>query len=317
MTLTVAVQMDPIERIKIAGDSDLRADARSAGARPHAALLHARPALAARRRGHRAASQPLEVRDVEGDHFTLGDEERDRPARRSTWCCCGRTRPSTWPTSRPRICWSASIRRRWWSTIPAQVRNAPEKIFVTHFPDLMPPTLITRDKAEIEAFRDEHGDIVMKPLYGNGGAAVFKRHAATTRISARSSTSSRPPSASPGWCSASCPKVTRGRQAHHPGRRRVRRRGQPRAGGRRHALQHGARRRRRGRPSCRRASARSARRIGPELRERGLIFVGIDVIDGHLTEINVTSPTGIRAIKRLGGPDLAAAIWDAIEKKRR
>ena len=86
--------------------------------------------------------------------------------------------------------------------------------------------------------------------------------------------------------------------------------------GRRHPVEHGARRRGAGDGADRRASARSATRIGPELKRRGLVFVGIDVIDGYLTEINVTSPTGIRAIKRLGGPDLAVAIWDAIEARR-
>ena len=124
---------------------------------------------------------------------------------------------------------------------PAAVRNAPEKMFVTEFPDLMPPTLITRDLAEIKAFRAEHGDIVMKPLYGHGGGAVFRltrddlnfgslydMFAATFR--------------EPWVVQKFLPEVQRRRQAHHPGRRRIRRRGQPRAGGRRPALQHGARR---------------------------------------------------------------------------
>ena len=162
---------------------------------------------------------------------------------RSTWCCCGRTRRSTSPTSPRRICSSASIRRRWWSTIRRSVRNAPEKIFVIEFPDLMPPTLITRDLAEIKAFRAEHGDIVMKPLYGHGGArgvprctpddlnfgSLYDMFAVTFR--------------EPWVVQKFLPEVKRRRQAHHPGRRRIRRRGQPRAGGRRSALQHGARRR--------------------------------------------------------------------------
>ena len=199
---------------------------------------------------------------------------------------------------------------------PAHVRNAPEKMFVMEFPDLMPPTLITRDLAEIKAFRAEHGDIVMKPLYGKGGEAVFRLaqedlnfgslydlFAATFREQ---------------WVVQKfLPAVKRRRQTHHSGRRRVRRRGQPRAGAGRPALQHGARRHAEGnRPH--RARARDLRSASaPALRERGLLFVGIDVIDGFLTEINVTSPTGIRAIKNLGGPDVAAMIWDVIEAKRR
>ena len=124
---------------------------------------------------------------------------------------------------------------------PAHVRNAPEKMMVTEFPDLMPPTLVTRDLAEIKAFRAEHGDIVMKPLYGHGGGAVFRitrddlnfgslydMFAVTFREQ---------------WVVQKfLPAVKARRQAHPPGRRRIRRRGQPRSGRRRSALQHGARR---------------------------------------------------------------------------
>ena len=125
---------------------------------------------------------------------------------------------------------------------PAQVRNAPEKIFVTEFPELMPPTLITRDLAEIKAFRAEHGDIVMKPLYGKGGEAVFRVAREDLNFgSLYDLFASDVPRALGG---AEIPARGEGRrQAHHPGRRRICRRGQPRAGGRRSALQHGARRR--------------------------------------------------------------------------
>ena len=175
------------------------------------------------------------------------------------------------------------------------MRNAPEKVFVTEFPDLMPPTLITRDLAEIKAFRKEQGDIVMKPLYGHGGGAVFRlthddlnfgslydMFAVTFREQ---------------WVVQKfLPAVKHGRQTHHPRRWRICRRGEPGAGRGRPALQHGARRLARG---DRAVAARTGNlpAIGPALRERGLLFVGIDVIDGWLTEINVTSPTGIRAIR--------------------
>ncbi len=177
----------------------------------------------------------------------------------------------------------------------------------------MPPTLITRDRAEIEAFRRQHGDVVMKPLYGHGGAAVFKvaqRDPNFGSLFDLFSATFREP-----WVVQEfLPNVVQRRQAHHPRRRRGGGRGQPRAGGERHPLQHGARRGRGSDPVHPR-EREICETIGPELKRRGLLLVGIDVIDGYLTEINVTSPTGIRAIKRTGGPDLAVGVWDAIEAK--
>ena len=198
---------------------------------------------------------------------------------------------------------------------PGSVRNAPEKVFVTEFPQLMPPTLVTRDLAEIKAFRAQHGDIVMKPLYGKGGEAVFRLEkqdlnfgslydlfAATFREQ---------------WVVQKfLPEIRQGDKriilvdGEYAGAvNRVPGAGRP-------ALQHGAGRLAGGDRADARARRKSARRIGPALRERGLIFVGIDVIGGYLTEINVTSPTGIRAIKNVGGPDVAAMVWDRIEAKR-
>ena len=131
---------------------------------------------------------------------------------------------------------------------PAQVRNAPEKMFVMEFPDLMPPTLITRDLAEIKAFRAEHGDIVMKPLYGKGGEAVFRLAREDLNFGSLYDLFAVDLPRAVGG--AEIPAGGEGRrQAHHPGRRRIRRRGQPRAGARRSALQHGARRRARRRPT--------------------------------------------------------------------
>ena len=173
MALNVAVQMDPIERINIRGDSTF-ALLLEAQARGHALAYYTPDRLAMRGDRVFATVQPLEVRDEPGDHFTLGRGEAHRAYRRSTWCCCGRIRRSTSPTSPPRTCSSASIPKTLVVNDPAQVRNAPEKMFVMEFSELMPPTLITRDLAEIKAFRAEHGDIVMKPLYGNGGGAVFR-----------------------------------------------------------------------------------------------------------------------------------------------
>ncbi len=198
---------------------------------------------------------------------------------------------------------------------PAHVRNAPEKIFVLEFPDLMPPTLITRDLAEIKAFRAEHGDIVMKPLYGHGGGAVFrlvKQDLNFGSLYDMFATTFREQ-----WVVQKfLPEV------RHGDKRIILVDGEfagavnrvPAVDDLRSNMVRG------GAAQATDLTAREreiCRRLGPALRERGLLFVGIDVIDGFLTEINVTSPTGIRAIKNLGGPDIAAAIWDKIEEKRR
>jgi glutathione synthase len=197
---------------------------------------------------------------------------------------------------------------------PAHVRNAPEKIFVTEFPDLMPPTLITRDKAEIESFRAEHGEIVMKPLYGNGGAAVFKVGAKDPNFGSLYdlfAVTFREP-----WVvQRFLPKITEG------DKRIILIDGKAAGAINRVPAENDIRSNmvRGGAAKPTELSPREqeiCERIGPALRERGLIFVGIDVIDGNLTEINVTSPTGLRAIKRLGGPDLAVDVWAAIEARR-
>ena len=194
---------------------------------------------------------------------------------------------------------------------PAEVRNAPEKLFVLDFPQLMPPTLITRDKAEIEAFRAEHGAIVMKPLHGHGGAAVFRVLPEDANFGSMFdlfSVTFREP-----WVvQRFLPKITEG------DKRIILVDGEPLGAINRVPALNDIR------SNMVRGGAASASdltererdicaTIGPELRRRGLILVGIDVIDGNLTEINVTSPTGIRALKRLGGPDLAVSVWDAIE----
>ena len=198
---------------------------------------------------------------------------------------------------------------------PREVRNAPEKMFVNSFPDLMPPTLITRDLAEIKAFRAEHGDIVMKPLYGHGGGAVFRLTRDDLNFGSlydMFSVTFREP-----WViQRFLPEVRHGDKriilvdGEYAGAvNRV-----PAADDLRSNMVRG------GSPKDTELSPREreiCETIGPALRERGMIFVGIDVIDGWLTEINVTSPTGIRAIRNLGGPDIAAMIWDRIEAKRR
>ena len=312
MPLNVAVQMDPIERINVRGDSTfaLLLEAQHRGHPP--LLLHARPAGAARRQsvGHgaaarRCATSPAIIsRSASRGHADLSIFDvvllrQDPPfdlAYITTTHMLERIQPETLVVNDP-----------------AHVRNAPEKIFVTEFPDLMPPTLITRDLDAIKAFRAEHGDIVMKPLYGQGGEAVFRLtrddlnfgslydlFAATFR--------------EPWVVQKFLPAVKEGDKriilvdGEFAGAvNRV-----PAADDLRSNMVRG------GVPKATDLTARErdiCARLGPALRERGLLFVGIDVIDGFLTEINVTSPTGIRAVKNLGGPDIAALIWDKIEAK--
>jgi glutathione synthase len=311
MTLTVAVQMDPIQRIKIAGDSTfaMLLEAQRRGHR----LLHYTPDRLSLRDGKVVAmAETLEVRDVEGDHFTLGEPERVDLA--GVDVVLLRQDP---PFDMAYITTTHLLERIHPQTVvvndPAHVRNAPEKIFVTQFPHLMPPTLISRDKGEIEEFRREHGEVVMKPLYGNGGAAVFKVSREDPNFGSLYdlfSVTFREP-----WViQRFLPKITEG------DKRIILVDGQA-AGAinrvpalndiRSNMVRGGA-----AKPTD--LSPREheiCETIGPHLKQMGQIFVGIDVIDGNLTEINVTSPTGLRAIKRLGGPDLSVPLWDAIESK--
>jgi glutathione synthase len=312
MKLKVAVQMDPIARINIRGDSTF-ALLLEAQKRGHALSYYTPEKLSLKGEQLIATVQPLKVRDEDGDHFTLGDATRvdlesfdvillrqDPPfdlAYITTTHFLERIHPKTLVVNNP-----------------ASVRNAPEKIFVMEFADLMPPTLISRDKDEINAFRAEHGDVVMKPLYGHGGAAVFRITPNDMNFGSlydMFSVTFREP-----WViQRFLPEVK------HGDKRIILVDGEF-AGAvnrvpapddlRSNMVRGGAAQSTDLSPREREICAR----LGPALRERGLLFVGIDVIDGHLTEINVTSPTGIRAIARLGGPDVAAMIWDAISAKR-
>ena len=312
MKLNVAVQMDPIARIKIQGDSTF-------------ALL-----LEAQRRGHElsyytpdklsllgdevvAPVQLLSVRDEPGNHFTLSEPKRQKLT--SFDVVLLRQDP---PFDLAYITSTHLLERIHPKTLvvndPASVRNAPEKLFVMNFPQLMPPTLISRDLDEINAFRHVHGAVVMKPLHGHGGAAVFRVMPQDMNFGSlydMFSVTFREP-----WViQRFLPEVKDGDKriilidGEFAGAvNRV-----PAADDLRSNMVRGG---------AARATDLTAREreicetIGPSLREQGLLFVGIDVIDGNLTEINVTSPTGIRAVSRLGGPDIAAKIWDAIENKR-
>jgi glutathione synthase len=312
MRLKVAVQMDPIERINIRGDSTF-ALLLEAQRRGHA-LAYYTPDRLALTDGHVfAAVQALEVRDKVGDHVTLGEPQRT--ALKEFEVVLLRQDP---PFDLAYVTTTHLLERIVPHTLvvndPAQVRNAPEKLFVMEFPDLMPPTLITRDLAEIKAFRAQHGDIVMKPLYGKGGEAVFRL--APQDLNFGSLYDLFAVTFREQWVVQKfLPAVRDGDKriilvdGEFAGAvNRV-----PAADDLRSNMVRG------GAPKATDLTARErdiCARLGPPLRERGLLFVGIDVIDGFLTEINVTSPTGIRAIQALGGPDVAAMIWDKIEAKR-
>ncbi|MEP3278617.1 MAG: glutathione synthase [Stappiaceae bacterium] len=312
MALNVAMQMDHISGVNIAGDSSF-AILLEAQRRGHN-LFHYTPERLSLRGGNVIAPlESLEVRDVAGDHFTLGEPvhtnlldmdvvhlRQDPPfdmAYVSSTHLLEMIHPKTLVVNDP-----------------AHVRNAPEKIFVMEFADLMPDTLISRDREAIEAFRDEVGDIVMKPLYGNGGAAVFRLTKDDLNFGSLYdlfATTFREP-----WViQRFLPEVVKGDKriilidGEFAGAvNRVPTKGDLRS----NMVQGGAATETeltdREREIC--------ARLKQPLRDRGLLFVGIDVINGNLTEINVTSPTGIRAVKKLGGPDIAAMIWDRIEEKR-
>jgi glutathione synthase len=313
MRLNVAVQMDPIERINIRGDSTF-ALLLEAQQRGHAIAYYTPDRLALTGGLVLAAVQELKVRDQAGDHFSLGEPRRTELSEFDVVLL--RQDP---PFDLAYITTTHLLERIVPRTLvvndPAQVRNAPEKLFVMEFPDLMPPTLITRDLAEIKAFRAEHGDIVMKPLYGKGGEAVFRL--APQDLNFGSLYDLFAATFREAWVVQKfLPAVRQGDKriilvdgAFAGAVNRV-----PAADDLRSNMVRG------GAPKATDLTARErdiCARIGPALRERGLLFVGIDVIDGFLTEINVTSPTGIRAIKALGGPHVAAMIWDRIEAKRR
>jgi len=313
MPLNVAVQMDPIHRINIRGDSTfaLLLEAQDRG---HALSYYTPQELAMRDGKVSASVSPLRVRDVVGDHFALGEPRQ--VALDSFDVVLLRQDP---PFDLAYISSTHMLERIYPQTLvvndPAHVRNAPEKLFVTEFPDLMPPTLITRDLDSIKAFRAEQGDIVMKPLYGKGGEAVFRLQREDLNFGSLydlfAATFREP------WV------VQKFLPAVRDGDKRIILVDGEFAGAVNRVPAPDDLRSNMVRGGVPAATALTARereicaRLGPALRQRGLIFVGIDVIGDFLTEINVTSPTGIRAVKNFGGPDIAALIWDKIEAKRR
>jgi glutathione synthase len=314
MSLKVAVQMDPIASINPAGDSTF-AMMLEAQARGHKIDYYVPGTLSLRDSVVSADVAPVTVFDKpKGEHFTLGDFARTDL---STYdVVLMRQDP---PFDMNYITISHILERLHPKTFvvnpPAAVRNAPEKILVTEFPQLMPPTLVTRDRAQIHAFRAEHGNIIVKPLYGNGGAGVFFIQGGDQNLNSLIELFEQS-FREPYMIQKYLPDVRKG------DKRIILVDGEPVGAINRVPAEGEARSNMHvgGRPEIIDLTPRDREicaTIGPALKERDMIFVGIDVIGDYLTEINVTSPTGIREIKRFGGPDIAVLIWDAIEKRRK
>ena len=311
MSLAVAIQMDPIDSIDIDADSTFVL-ALEAARRGHA-LYHYLPDNLAFRDGRiYARARPLAVRRKKGDHFTLGEERELDLA--GVDIVLMRQDP---PFDMAYITATHLLEHVHPKTLvvndPAHVRNAPEKLFVTRFEGLLPPTLIAADRAEILAFRAEHRDIVVKPLFGNGGAGVFHVKPEDENLGALLEMFAET-YREPIIVQRYLPEIRDG------DKRIILVDGEP-VGGVSRMPQDGEARANFHAGGAARKAALTPReldicaRIGPALRDRGLIFVGIDVIGDFLTEINVTSPTGIQEINRLDGICIEAAIWDAIERR--
>jgi len=310
--LTVAIQMDPIDKIDIAGDSTF-AMALEAQSRGHALIYYGPRDLTFREGKVTARVRSLSVRSVKGDHFTLGEAKVFDLSQADVVLM--RQDP---PFDMAYITATHILEHIHPKTLvvndPAHVRNAPEKIFVTQFRDLMPPTLITSDRREINEFRAQHKDIILKPLYGNGGAGVFRVKPDDENLGALLEMFTQF-YREPVIVQRYLPEVRKGDKriilvdGEFAGAiNRV-----PAVGEARSNMHVG------GKPEATKLTKREqdiCAALGPELKKRGLIFTGIDVIGDYLTEINVTSPTGILEVRRFGGPDIAKLIWDAIERRK-
>jgi glutathione synthase len=312
MSLNVAVQMDPIDRINIAADSTFRI-MEEAQARGHRLFYYTPDRLALDDGRVTARGWPVEVRRVPGDHFSLGEEQTiDLDGWDVVWL---RQDP---PFDMGYITTTHILDRIHPKTLvvndPFWVRNFPEKLLVTSFTELTPPTTIARDLATLKAFKARHGDIILKPLYGNGGAGVFRLDPNDRNFNALYELFTGM-NREPLIAQKFLPDVSKGdkRVILVDGEavgaiNRVPSEGETRSnmhvGGRAEKVALTDR------------DHEICAAIGPLLREKGQIFVGIDVIGGWLTEINVTSPTGLQELERFDCTNVTALIWEAIERRR-
>ncbi|MDD2796105.1 glutathione synthase [Acidocella sp.] len=310
--LKIAVQMDPMHSIDITGDSTfaLMLEAQSRG---HALWHYEVHHMWLNGATLQARVRPVTVQNVPGEHYEFGPEKTVNLAEMDVVLM--RQDP---PFDMAYITATHLLEHIHPKTLvvnnPAAVRNAPEKLLVTHFPELMPPTLIAWDRGAIRDFRKLHGDIIVKPLFGNGGIGVFRIKPDDENLGSLLDmffAASREPL-----------MVQRYEPAVRQGDKRIilidgeplgALNRVPAEGDSRSNMHAG------GRPERTSLTPRELEicaRIGPTLKREGLLFTGIDVIGGYLTEINVTSPTGLQQIARFDGVNLAAAIWDKIEAKR-
>ncbi|MEM9435539.1 MAG: glutathione synthase [Pseudomonadota bacterium] len=309
--LEVAFQMDPIEDVDIDADSSFRL-AEAAQARGHGLFVYTPDALVFDEGRVLATGRTASLRRVRGDHVSFGPEEaRDLSTFDVVWL---RQDP---PFDMGYITTTHLLQKLSPDTLvvndPFWVRNFPEKLLVLDFPELTPPTMIARSLDALKDFRARHGDIIVKPLYGNGGAGVFRLRPEDGNLASLHELFSGI-NREPLIAQKFLPDVSQG------DKRIILVNGDPvgainrvpAAGETRSNMHVGGRPEKIGLTEREREICAA---IGPTLRDHGQIFVGIDVIGGWLTEINVTSPTGIQELERFDGIDVAGAIWDVIEKK--
>jgi len=312
MGLKVALQMDPIGSVNIDGDSTFRI-ALEAQARGHSLFFYTPDKLAFDEGRVTARGWPIELRREKGNHVTYGAEaEADLSTFDVVWL---RQDP---PFDMGYITTTHILERIHPGTLvvndPFWVRNSPEKLLVLNYPHLTPPTMIARDLATIRAFKARHGDVILKPLYGNGGAGVFRLDPNDRNLASLHELFTGM-SREPLIVQKFLPDVARGDKriilvdgAPVGAINRV-----PQAGETRSNMHAG------GRPEQTGLTPRDLEicaAIGPELKAKGQVFVGIDVIGDWLTEINVTSPTGLQELERFDGINGAARIWEVIEARR-
>lgn len=312
MTLKVAFQMDPMDSIDITGDSSfsLALEAQERGHKifhyepKNLSLLQLKPV---------AKLRSLTVRNITSNHFSLG-QQKVADLKTDIDVILMRQDP---PFDMSYITATHILEHVHPHTLvindPANVRNTPEKLFVTHFEDVMPPTLITSDEEEIFSFRKEFKDIIVKPLFGNGGAGVFHIKPDDENLSSLIELH-KTFYKEPLMIQEYVPAVRQG------DKRIILINGAPVGAVNRVPAQGEARSNMHvgGKPMKCELTSRDreiCEIIGPSLKEKGLLFVGIDVIGNYLTEINVTSPTGVQELSRFEDTNIASLIWDAIEKK--
>ncbi|MEE3317871.1 MAG: glutathione synthase [Pseudomonadota bacterium] len=312
MSLKVAIQMDPIDGIDINADTTFRL-AEEAQARGHTLFYYTPDRLFWDNGRVKARGWPLTVRREIGNHFTLGDETvEDLGDWDVVWL---RQDP---PFDMGYITTTHMLDFIHPETLvvndPFWVRNFPEKLLVLQFSDFIPPTMIARDLDTIKSFKAEHGDIILKPLYGNGGAGVFRLDHSDRNLASLHELFTGM-SREPMIVQKFLPAVSAG------DKRVILVNGEPvgainrvPAEGETRSNMHVG-----GRPEKVALTERDLEicaAIGPTLRENGQIFVGIDVIGDYMTEINVTSPTGMQELERFDGTNVAAQVWQVIEDKR-